>query len=260
MQWAPESGQSFGPEETIRFVEGGYDGLHIVPKPRFRIDSLDFLGSFSGLRYLNASIPTLDDTAAFRLKELEELTLTTGSRAPIPEVLQKNVTSAAVESGRFASLASLWPNLTWLRMFGPWPHADLVPLSGLRELRHLELDGGGARRSIEGIETCVRLEEMRLVRWSLVDSGPLRELSHLRDVRLMAMHPTPEHLRISLLDVASPVIESLAIGHAPSVHDLEDGLAAMPAVRNLKFRETPFSSAQTAFLGSLPRSVNVAVR
>lgn len=255
MQWDP-----WDPEQPIasaaaRFAAAGYDGLHVIPKPGGTFDNLQFLQDFVGLRSLSVTSPTRDDSAAFGLEELEELTIVTGSSVDIPTIVADRLRRLCVGFRRLSSSRQLFPNLERLRVVDPWIGRDLRILEELPWLRHLELDGGGRLHRLDGISSSESLESVRLTRFAVSDTSPLVSSIQLREVRLMAMLPVPPHHRVSFIDLASPRLETLAIGHADRLVDLQEGLLSMPRLQRIIVRETPLSDGQMVALADLPPCV-----
>jgi hypothetical protein len=202
------------------FREGGYDGLVLLPDENWQPPDLRFLHELPGLRSFDLTWPVADDLAAFELPLLEALTLATHSDRPVPPVEQLRLRSALLSDRPGICAGQLWPNLTALRIID-WLGTDLRMLAGARNVTQLHLRGNGQGGSLDGVEDCTHLERLVTINYSLAGSAPLRGLSGLREVRLLAAAPAEPHRVIDLADVVGPSLTTLWISNAARLENLD---------------------------------------
>ncbi|MEV6842957.1 hypothetical protein [Actinoplanes sp. NPDC051411] len=202
------------------FHEGGYDGLVLLPDETWQPADLRFLHELAGLRSFDLTWPVTDDVAAFQLPRLESLTLATHSDRPVPPVEQLRLRSALLSDRSGICVGRLWPNLTALRVID-WRGTDLGMLAGARAVTQLHLRGNGQSGNLDGLQHCSHLERLVTINYSLAGSAPLRGLTGLREIRLLAAAPTEPHRVIDLADVIGPSLTTLWIANAARLENLD---------------------------------------
>ncbi|WP_309113072.1 hypothetical protein [Saccharothrix sp.] len=236
-----------------RYRDQGCDGLVLVPGPEWTPPDLSFVLDVPGLRYLALERRFRDDTHAFLVESLEELSLVTGSSRAVPEVVQPNLVRLCL-TNRPGISAARWPNLEEFRL-GGWRDADLGVLAGAGKLRVLHVEGKNQSASLHGIEGS-SLEVLEVLDAGLPDLGPLAGMSSLRELKLMGSRKnTHSVLDVSVL--ASAPLVKVWMSNAAGVTGLSD-LAQNPALREVRLINCGVGEAEVR--GALPQRVRVTVR
>jgi hypothetical protein len=238
-----------------RYVNQGADGLVVVPGGEWVPDDLSFVRDLPNLRYLCVEHRLRRDVDAFYVDTLEELSLVTGSRLPVPEMIQSNLTRLTLTSREGIS-ASRWPNLKVLRL-GGWRGSDFRMLDGASELTHLHLEGRNQSTSLEGIEGCKKLEQVEALRMSFEDIRPLSGVASIRELQLMAA-PNNRHGVIDFSVVASSSLEKAWISNASAIANVRH-LAGMNSVREIRLIDCDISEEEKIHFGQLPSYVRVDI-
>lgn len=250
LQW---SGGFDGPWEAgaaDRYRKGEFDGLSLSSGAEWAPADLEFLRELPGLRYLDVNAKVPNDLAAFHLDGLEDLTLVTGSRRAVPDVLQPSLRRLCLTDRPGIAVAERWPALERLRL-GGWRGSDLEFLRGSERLSSVHLEGRRQHGRLDGIETCRSLVEFTSINYSIEDSAPLRQLQGMREVKLMAAPPTQPHRRISGADLAAASLEKIWISNADRLNDI-DVLSALPRLRNLRLVRCHVTAEDTRALAAFP--------
>jgi hypothetical protein len=247
----------WGQAGIAKYQEGRYDGLVIVPDRRNPPATLDFLGELPGLRSFSLSARVKDDLGAFHVETMEELTLVTGSRTPVPNVVQPNLRSLCITDRPGVAVREKWPSLRSLRI-GTWRGVDCRFVSGAESLEDLHLEGMRQAGSIDGIESCRMLKRVTSVNYSVRETAPLRPLSGLTEVKLLAARPTPPHEDVDLADVGGPNVHKVWISNAQSIHGI-DALGAARQLRELRLIDCVISETGEDELVRLPKHVSVQI-
>jgi hypothetical protein len=92
---------------------------------------------------------------------------------------------------------------------GSWRGTSLQMLSGARALTNVRIEARRQRGDLTGIEDCRSVEDFMTVNYAIRDSAPLRGLKNLKDLRLLASHPTPAHENIDISDIRAPGLRRL---------------------------------------------------
>ncbi|MDP9794279.1 hypothetical protein J2S43_002791 [Catenuloplanes nepalensis] len=239
-----------------RFRRGGYDGLVLVPGRSWTPDDLTLLHGLPGLRMFALEQRLRRDTEAFTIDTLEELSLVTGARAPVPEVVQPHLTRLTLTDRDGIDVAIRWPRLRDLQL-GQWRAPDCQRLAGAKSLTGIRLDGRGQQATLHGIEDCADLETLETQRVSVNGIDPLTGLSRLREVRLMTSKDRP-HGGLDLAALASSRIERVWISHAVRLTSLAT-LGAIPSLSEVRLIGCSFDERDLAELRSLAPRAEVSI-
>ncbi|MFI7067414.1 hypothetical protein ACIBL3_40920 [Kribbella sp. NPDC050124] len=252
LQWSGGFDGDWAAGGVDRYREGEFDGLSLYSGGGWTPGDLEFLGELPGLRYLDVNARVSKDLAAFQLDGLEALTLVTGSRRAVPDVVQSSLRTLCLTDRPGIAVAGIWPALERLRL-GGWRGSDLEFLRGAERLSSVQLEGRRQKGGLAGIETCRSLVEFTSINYSIEDSAPMRELQKLREVKLMAAPPTHPHRRISGADLAAATLEKIWISNADRLEDI-DVLSALPRLRNLRLVHCHLTAEDTRALAALTRT------
>lgn len=258
MEWSEDFDGPWSSLAERRYVQGGFSGLSLTLAARGRLESLEFLRRFPGLRGFSINARVKDDTEAFRIETMEELALFTGSRLTVPDVVQPELSSLWTLNRPGLAVAQHWPSLERLRV-GLWKDADLRLVANGSHLTSVYLEGGGQAGTLEGVESCHRLEKLTIIDCGIRDTAPLRSLDNLVEVKLMAARPAVPHARINLADICNGRLERLRIVRAAKVEGLEL-LAGCRRVKEVTLVDCDLSASDQAVLAALPIARRVAVR
>lgn len=247
VEWTPERLRE-------RLIEDGYEGLDLLGRCKIALGHLGFLVDLDQMRILGVETPVKDDRAAFTLTGLQELALLTGCRRPVPEC-ELPVLRRLVLVERDGIESRKWPVLEEL-LLGVW-RSNAVPfLDGGTRLRDVELQGKGQDASLDGIETCERLESLRVLDATVEDLTPLRALSNLRELKLSSrQNPTGS---LDLSAITSPVMERIwltGVGELRNLSSLND----LPSLCELQLGDCPLTDADRVVLDRLADRVEVTI-
>lgn len=247
VEWTPERLRG-------RLVEGDYEGLDLLGGCNIPLRDLSFLAGFHQMRILGVETRVKSDLAAFTLAGLYELALITGCKQQVPECeLPELRRLVLVERDGIESRK--WPALEEF-LLGVWRSGGVAFLSGGTRLRDVELQGKRQNVSLEGVETCERLESFRMVDAAVEDLAPLRGLTNLRELRLVSR--VNHHGSLDLSDIASPALEKLWLGGAKELRNL-GSLADLPSLRELRLMDSPLTDADHAVLDRMADRVKITV-
>ena len=257
MQWHSAMDGPWSAEAERRFRERGYDGLAVVPSKAWTPPNLDFVRELDGLRLFRFSGKVRDDLAVFEVPGLEDLTLVTGSRRAVPEVVQPKLSALVLSDRPGLFVAARWPGLATVRV-GGWKGQDLGVLAGAGRLASAYLEGRRQQGTLDGVEGCAAIESLLLVNYSVASTEPLRGLDALREVKLLAARPTPAHGALDLSAFTSRHLAKIWISNASAL--LNPGaLAQLPALRELRLLGCPLTEADRAAIAALPKHVAVQI-
>jgi len=152
MQWHSAMDGPWSAEAERRFRERDYDGLVVVPSKAWTPPDLDFVRELEGLRLFRFSGKVRDDLAVFEVPGLEVLTLVTGSRRAVPEVVQPALSALLLGDRPGLAVAARWPALATLRV-GGWKGRDLRLLAGAGGLTGAYLEGQRQQGTLDGTTT-----------------------------------------------------------------------------------------------------------
>jgi len=255
MRWDGSFDGPWSSEAVEKYRSGGFDGLSVTPGSEWNPASLDLLKDLPGLRFFNVRTRISDDLDAFRCETMEDLTLVTGSRRKIPEVVQPNLRSLCLTDRPGLEVGSRWPALEGLRI-GAWRGVSLQGLRCTGSLTRMHLEGRRQKGTVEGIESCSSLAEFTAINYSVEDTAPLGNLSGLCEVKLLAASPTPSHGRVSFADIASPELSKVWISNARDLVEFQ-ALRSFPKLREVRLIECRIDEFGMEQLSSLPSSVDV---
>lgn len=239
-----------------RYREGRFDGLSLTGAAD-AVPDLEFLHHLAGLRCLRVQARVKDDTGAFLVPSLEELSLVTGSRARMPDAVQPELRNLVMASRPGIEVASRWPALESFRL-GMWRGPDFRMLSGARKLVRFHAEGRRQTGSLSGIEGCVSIEHLTIVNGSIASTAPLRALSNLSELTLMARPPARPHEKIDLSDLTESRLRVLWISNAPELQHVEV-LLDIPFLRNVRLIGCPLKDADRRVLDQLSTRARVDI-
>jgi hypothetical protein len=256
MWWQPDDGP-WSEAATQRYLDGGYHGVYLQLGRGTKSPHLEFLREVPGLRYLEVNGKVIDDTAAFRIPELEELILLTGSKRAIPTL------EDLAELGRLGiddrpgkesiRHASKLQHLTIWRWKGP----DLRFLASSSQLRSLRIEGTMNLVSLAGVEGCPDLREIEMTQLRVDTLQPLAQLSSLKTLRLIGSPRIDETPHLDLVDIVGlRNLEQLTLTYAGEVRSLRP-IARMPALTEVRLRGTHLVDNDLEPLSALPPTVTV---
>jgi hypothetical protein len=257
MHWHSDMDGPWSPEASRKFREHGFDGLSLLPSRDWTPQSLEFLLDLAGLRSFYFTGRLRDDRAVFQIESMEDLTLVTGSKLPVPDASQPRLSNLVLVDRPGLNISQRWPNLSRLRV-GRWKGSDLQILDGASNLKDVELEGRRQSGSLDGIQKCASLESLRLVNYSIGDSRPLEGLHSLSEVKLLAAKPTPPHEAIDLAALRSPTLSKIWIMNAAHLHNVES-LKNLPSLREFHLIDCHLSAEDMTAISSLPRRLNVQI-
>ncbi len=257
MHWYSDMDGPWSPEASQRFQEQGFDGLAVIPSQEWVPRNLDFLRELAGLRSFSYTGRLTQDLTAFELESLEDLTLVTGSKLPVPNTPQTNLVRLVATDRPGLVVSPRWSNLLSLRI-GGWRGHDLFGLDRAARLTHLHLEARRQKGSIEGIQRCASLESLVLVNYSIASAAPLRGLHSLTEIKLLAAEPTSAHDLIDLSALAAPKLSKIWISNAAILQNI-DSLKWHSSLRELRLIGCRLSDSDMTSISSPPRRVTVQI-
>jgi hypothetical protein len=257
LQWNSAFDGPWSAESVRKYREGGFDGLVLSPSADWAPSDLDFLAELTGLRLFSLRSKLRRDLAAFHIDTLEDLTLVTGSRLPVPNAVQPELRRLCVTDRPGLEIDPRWPMLEWFRL-GTWRGTDCQILSGAERLATVHIEGRRQSGTLEGIEECQSLENLTTINYSIGDTAPLRALNNLVEVKLLAAHPTPSHGRVDVSDVAGGSLSKLWIANAPALSGIES-LSENPMLREVRLIDCGLAESDQRVLDALPKWVEVRI-
>lgn len=255
LQWDGAFDGAWSGDAAAKYRREGFDGLSLTAGAREKLRDLGFLQDLPGLRYLDVLAKVTDDLDAFRIGTLEELTLATGSRRKVPEVIQERLRALCLTDRPGIAVRDKWPILERFRL-GAWRGSDLELLRGAEYLSSVHLEGRRQEGTLAGIDGCVSLTEFTSINYAVEDSAPLRHLGGLRTVKLMAAPPGPPHRRILFSDLAGDKLEKIWISNADELIDV-GVLRSLPRLREVRLIHCRIGKADLRTLDSLAANVQV---
>jgi hypothetical protein len=256
LQWDWSFDGPWSEAAESRYREGGFDGLSLTTSTS-TLPDLEFLHRLPGLRALSVQGRVKNDVAAFLIGSLEELSLVTGSRVRLPEAVQPALRNLVMANRPGIEVASRWPALESFRV-GMWRGSDLQMLSGARKLVRFYAEGRRQAGSLEGIEGCRSIEQIIMVDYSICGTAPLRGLSMLSELRMLAAPPAGPHQDIDISDIADSRIRTLWISNAPVLRHM-DALLEMRFLRNVRLIKCHLEAADRQVLDSLSARAKVEI-
>ena len=198
------------------------------------------------------------DEAAFRVGTLEELTLATGSKRPVPpDTWQPSMRSLLLTWRTGIEVSRFWAALESLRVdFHAGDNCRWLGEAGT--LREFELHSRKQAGSLDGIEAAVALQSLRVINYALSGTAPLRPLSQLRVVSLLSAPPGPPHQLIDLADLADAPLEAIWVSDAAHLHGIAT-LAAHSRLRDVRLIRCRLSPSDHAVLADLPHQNRVTL-
>lgn len=257
LQWSGSFDGPWSENAENRYRDGGFDGLIITPSSTWSPSDLEFLHRLPGLRSFTLQARVRNDLAAFTIPTLEELALVTGSRRRIPDVVQAELLRLTLEDRPGLDVKARWPNLESFRL-GVWRGSDLRILQGAENLVRLKLEGRRQVGTLDGISDCRSLEQLITVNYSVRDTAPLRNLSSLVEVRLLAARPTEPHENVDISDIRTLGLVKLWISNAKNIRNI-DALSGIRSLRELRFIDCDLSAAERASIEALPSYVKAEI-
>lgn len=250
LQWNGSFDGPWSDNAENRYREGGFDGLILSPSKTWVPPDLEFLHRLHGLRFFSLRARVKKDVAAFEILTLEELALVTGSQMRIPDTKQPALRRLTLTDRPGVAVAAHWPALDSFRL-GTWRGTNLRILEGAKKLVRLHVEGRRQAGTLDGLKECESLEELVTVNYSVQDTGPLRSLNSLVELKLMAAHPTAGHGRIDFTDIRRSRLRKLWISNAGNIQNVE-ALAGISSLRELRLVDCRLSSEDREFLRALP--------
>jgi len=244
-------------EAERRYREGGFDGVSIMTGRKWAPSNLEFLFRLGGIRFFSVRSRIKNDLAAFKVPTLEELTLATGSRLPVPEEIQPVLRKLVLTDRPGLGVADHWPALESLRL-GTWRGDNLHTLDEARNIVNLYVEGRRQSGVLDGLQSCQRIEYLVSVNYSIRDTAPLRDLKVLSEVRLMAAPPAEPHGRVDFSDLLSSHLKKLWISNASRIWHAE-ALLEMPMLREIRLVGCRLAPTDHRVLQSLPTRVLVQI-
>ncbi|MFE4703572.1 hypothetical protein ACFRIC_41625 [Streptomyces sp. NPDC056738] len=257
MRWNADFDGPWGAPAAVQYRSGGFDGLSLTSTPEWKPESIGFISELLGLRYLNLRVKISQDLDVFQINTLEDLSLLTGSRRKIPNVVLPQLRSLCLTDRPGIEMANQFPQLEHFQI-GTWKGSDLEMVRGGGCLKSLYLEGRRQAGTLAGIETCPAVEEIMSVNYSIADSSPLRPLDRLREVKLLAASPAAPHGIIRFSDIASSDLAKVWISNAPVLQDV-DALRELPRLREVRLIECRLGRDDLQELKTLPGRVDVRI-
>lgn len=240
-----------------RYREGGFDGLSMTASSTESFANLELLSAMHGLRYLSVHASVRNDLAAFQVLTLEGLSLATGCKLRLPEVIQPSLRDLVITDRPGLEVDAHWPSLSSLRL-GEWRGGNLQFLGNSRNLSRLYIEGRKQSGDLSGVENCSSLAELISINCPICDTAPLRDLKLLSEVRLMAAPPAGPHGRIDIADLSDAYLERMWVSNAPELQNIE-ALLECPRLRELRLVKCQLSDSDRRLLGSLPARAKVTI-
>jgi len=256
LQWDWSFDGPWSEVAETKYQEGGFNGLSLSGTSD-TLPDLEFLHRLAGLRVLRVQARVRNDASAFLLTSLEELSLVTGSKVPMPGAVQPALRNLVMAYRPGIEVASRWPGLESFRV-GMWRDADLQMLSGARKLARFYAEGRRQAGSLEGIEGCISVEQIIIVDYSITSTAPLSALNILSELRMMAAPPAPAHENINLADLPNSRLRKLWISNASRLDHVE-ALVEMPLLRDLRLIGCRLEDADRSVLDMLSARAKVDV-
>lgn len=257
LHWSGSFDGPWSEDAERRYREGGFDGISITANSTEPLADLELLSALHGLRYLSVRARVRNDLAAFRVPTLQGLSLATGCKLRLPEVIQPSLRDLVLTDRPGLEIDAHWPSLSSLRI-GQWRGSNFQFLGNSRNLARLYVEGRKQRGDLGGIENCGSLAELISVNYPIRDTAPLRDLEMLSEVRLMTAPPASPHGQIDIADLSGPYLQRMWVSNAPELLNLE-ALLECPRLLELRFVKCRLSDSDRRLLGSLPARVKVTI-
>jgi hypothetical protein len=237
------------------YVNGEYNGVYYQFERAVRHTNLNFLRVLPHLRYVEINGRVTDDTAVFGLPNLEELILLTRCRRPIPEIrapLKRLAFDDRPGKERLATLSALQGLVVW-----GWRGQDLQFAAPIGSLEKIKLEATNQLISLNGLQSCRNLAELEILDARAISLVPLRELTHLRVLRLIGSPDIDQEVVLDLSDIAGVAeLEDVTITYAGAVKSLKP-LLEMPRLREVRLRQTLVLDDDLSPLDRLPEGTTV---
>jgi hypothetical protein len=257
MSWDSFTDGPWSMASENNFKNGGFDGLTLTPRRGEIFSDLNFLHRLKGIRHFSLNAQTKDDTAAFLVDTLEELTLLTGARNSIPRSTQARLRQLYILDRPSLAIQNNWPELRIIRL-GTFSGVDLKVLEGARKLSNVHIDARRQSGTLEGIELCTQITELALVNYSTRDTQPLQNLDNLIQLKLMAAAPTAPHGTINFKDLPGKSLNKIWISNASRLTNL-DALAEFPKLREVRLIDCQLDENNRQNINALPRPDRVDI-
>jgi hypothetical protein len=257
LNWSGSFDGPWSDEAVKRYRENGCDGLSIAAGADIAPPNLGFLHNLGGLKYLSLNVKMKNDIDAFKVQSLEDLTLVTGCRLPVPETVQPNLRTLCLTSRPKIDVAAHWPGLQRFRV-GNWRESNLQILMNAGSLAELNLECRRQSGSLVGIENCTSLRSLQTVDYSILETTPLKELRLLADLKLLAARPTGPHEKIDISDLTKSNLAKLWISNARQILNLEL-LEGIQTLREVRLIGCQLSDPQKSFLNAIAKKLRLDV-
>jgi hypothetical protein len=231
-------GDAWAAKVSARYRDGGYNGLFLTVQKDTKVGSLEDLLELPSLEYLNVTGRVKDDTAAFEVASLKELTLLTRCNVPVPLSLSSNsMGRLGIDDRPGKETVAALPSLRTL-FISSWRTPDLSDLSAARGLTTLRLEGYEQTIRLDGIEGCTALEELHVDVMQVESLAPLTALSRLRKLWIITNPTKPSDVILDLNAVADlPQLQEVRLTFGGGIRTL-DPVRRMTELRDLRLRGT----------------------
>ncbi|WP_285685726.1 hypothetical protein [Actinoplanes sp. NBRC 103695] len=249
------SSQDFADLQGV-FIDGGHNGVYIRVPRGLELDDVDFLERLPGLKYVEVDGAVRDDSRAFSLPEVEELTLLTGSQVPFRASASDTLTSLGIDDRPGVLDLSAYTGLQNLTVWS-FARKELDFLSGAPHLRWLKVEGMGQAVNLEGIGKCRSLLEVELLEIHAESLAPLRSVRDL--LRLWIIGPAKPQ-GSSNLDLGElsgmRSLRELRITNSGAVYSVEP-LLGLSDLQDVRLRGTRVLEPSAEVLQRLSRRARV---
>jgi hypothetical protein len=197
-----------------------------------------------------------DDTAAFRVDGLKELTLLTGCRRPVPRSGGAALTDLCMCDRPGVDSLPGMAQLTFLKLLR-WRGETTSFLAGIPRLEMLFVEGKRQFTDLNGLEGCPSLVRMNMVDVQGESLAPLAGLTELQWLTICGDWKMRNENALDLADLARlQRLHTLVLTYAGQILSLAP-LASLPALRDVRLRGTRIVDGDLEPLVRLPVNTNI---
>ncbi|WP_343989992.1 hypothetical protein [Terrabacter terrae] len=232
------------------FESAGYSHLSLTIPRGVPLPNLEFLEQVQQIEQLDVTGPVRDDTYAFRRTDIRRLSLLTRCQRRIPEVSLSHLGELALDARPNLERVHDLAQLRRLSLFG-WKSQDLTMLGHMPRLENLCIE---ARKyvllTLDGLERCPHLRDVRLDRVRVASLTPLRRLQLTR-LWVLGGSRVSQEVLLDLADLAGMVeLADLRIINGGAVKSTRP-LLELPNLSWLRLNGTRIVDGDTAPLALL---------
>jgi hypothetical protein len=238
------------------YRSGPFSGVFLRVDRGFTLSDAEFLLDLEGLKYVELDGIVLDDSATFRLQEVNELLLLTRCAVRVPKLGNSEIRRLGVDGRPGLDEVAKAPNLSELLLW-EWGGVNFKFLSSAVRLRRLCVEGERQVSSLEGLQFCKELQSVELSEMRVPSLAPLSGLGSLRRLRILGDQRIPECGVLDFRDISQlGNLQELRITYGGVVRSLAP-LMGLARLRDIRLRGTSILDGGAVHLESLSRRATV---